>query len=40
MLISDILVENGLIDDLLVSGLTGELVKDARRYFDERISRA
>lgn len=27
-LISDILVENGLVDDLLVSGLTDELVKD------------
>lgn len=28
-LISDILVENGLVDDLLTSGLTDELVKDA-----------
>lgn len=28
-LIFDILVENGLVDDLLVSGLTDELMKDA-----------
>lgn len=27
-LIFDILVENGLVDDLIVSGLTNELVKD------------
>lgn len=30
-LISDILVENGVVDDLLFSGLTEELVKDARK---------
>lgn len=30
-LISDILVENGLVDDLLVSGLTNELVKNAEK---------
>lgn len=28
-LISDILVESGLVDDLLVSGLIEELIKDA-----------
>lgn len=32
-LISDILVENGLVDDLLVSGLTNELVNDAGKVF-------
>lgn len=32
-LISDIFVENSLADDLLVSGLTDELVKDARKNF-------
>ncbi|XP_050897261.1 uncharacterized protein LOC127104091 [Lathyrus oleraceus] len=32
-LISDILVENGLVDDLLVSGLTNELMKDAGMVF-------
>lgn len=30
-LISDILVESGVVDDLLVSGLTKELVKDIRK---------
>lgn len=32
-LISDLLVENGLVDELLVSGLTKELVKDAGKIF-------
>lgn len=32
-LISDILVENGLVDELLISGLTEELVKDAGKIF-------
>lgn len=32
-LISDILVENGLVDDLLVSGLTNELVKESGKVF-------
>lgn len=32
-LIYDILVENGLVDDLMVSGLTNELVKDAGKIF-------
>lgn len=32
-LILDILVENGLVDDLMVSGLTSELVKDAGKFF-------
>lgn len=32
-LISDILVENGMVDDLLVSGLTDELVKDDEKIF-------
>lgn len=32
-LISDILVENGLVGDLLVSGLTDESVKDAGKIF-------
>lgn len=32
-LIYDILVENGLVDGLLVSGLTEELVKDAGKVF-------
>lgn len=32
-LISDILVENGLVDDLLISVLTDELVKDAGKIF-------
>lgn len=32
-LISNILVENGLVDDLLISGLTEELVKDAGKIF-------
>lgn len=30
-LISNILVENGLMDDLLISGLTKELIKDASK---------
>lgn len=30
---SDILNENGLVDDLLFSGLTNELVNDARKVF-------
>lgn len=32
-LISDILVENRLVGDLIVSNLTDELVKDARKIF-------
>lgn len=32
-LISDILVENGLVDDLLVGGLTDELVKESGKVF-------
>lgn len=32
-LIYDIIVESGLVDDLLVSGLTEELVKDAGKVF-------
>lgn len=32
-LISDILVESGVVDDLLVSGLTEELVKDDGKVF-------
>lgn len=32
-LILDILVENGLVEDLLVNGLTVELVKDDRKLF-------
>lgn len=32
-IISDILVENGLFEDLLVSELTFELVKDAGKVF-------
>lgn len=32
-MIFDILVENGLVDDLLVSGLTDELVNDAGKIF-------
>ena len=32
-LISDILVENCLVDDLLVSGLIEELVKDVGKVF-------
>ncbi|KAI5436480.1 hypothetical protein KIW84_022830 [Lathyrus oleraceus] len=32
-LISDILVENGMVDDLLVSGLTNELVKGVEKIF-------
>lgn len=32
-LISDILVESGVVDDLLVSGFIKELVKDARKVF-------
>lgn len=39
-LISDFLFENGLMDDLQVSGLTEELVKDAGKIFWGRISRA
>lgn len=27
------MVENGLVDDLLISGLTSELVKDAEKFF-------
>lgn len=36
-LISDIQVENGLVDDLLVGGLTKELVKDAGKILWGRI---
>lgn len=32
-LISDILVDNGMVDDLLISGLIDELVKDAGKIF-------
>lgn len=32
-LISDILVESGVVDNLLVSGLTEELVKDVGKVF-------
>ncbi|XP_050890337.1 uncharacterized protein LOC127095731 [Lathyrus oleraceus] len=32
-IISDLLVENGLVDDLLVGGLTDELVKDVGKIF-------
>jgi hypothetical protein len=32
-LIFDILIENSLVDDLLVSGLTDELVKDTGKVF-------
>ena len=39
-LISDLLVENGLVDDLLISGLTEELVKDLETYYGGGISKA
>lgn len=32
-LISNLLVKNGLVDDLLVSGLMKKLVKDAGKFF-------
>lgn len=35
-LISDILVKNSLVDDLLGSGLTGELVKEVGKTFWEK----
>lgn len=33
--ILDILVENVMVDDLMVSGLTSKLVKDAGKFFQE-----